>query len=153
MVPFTSRTAVLGLVALLAVPAAAGAAQAASAPQPELPVSLVRIRAALKKPDGKLTASLPKSDFKVDVNEEQRFKDLLDLIVFSANPVVPDVHFPAPFPGSRTQPLVSFSGNGVISSVAGGISSARRARAERLAQEEVERALIAFCSEHECPAK
>ena len=145
MMRFRSGIAALSLAAWL-MPHVAAAGQAAAA-QPQLPVSLARIRSALKKPEGKLTTPLPAADFKVDVNEEQRFRDLLDLLDFNPNPMVPDVQFGR---GTGTQPLVNFNASGAIQSAASGISKARRERAERLAREEVARALITFCETHEC---
>jgi hypothetical protein len=114
---------------------------------------LSRIREALKKPDGlRLRTPLARPDFKVEIYEAQRFQDLVDLLDFSASPVLPAVSFGG-FAGSRTQPLFNVSLNGIGESVAKGISNARRARAERLAREEVERSLIQFCSSHECAAR
>jgi len=89
------------------------------------------------------------NDFRVDVAEEQRFRDLVDLLDFSAGPSLPAVRFG----GSQTQPLFNVNMTGVGQAVISGIAKARRERAERIAQEEVERAFIQFCSTHECAAR
>ena len=149
---FTLAAMVVILTSLLSASPQGAAGQAASAPPPEPPVSLSRIREALKKPEPRLTSPKVKADFKIEINEEQRFQDLVDLLDFSASPVVPAVLFGG-FTGSRTQPLVSFSGNGAIQSLSNSVSKARRERAERLAREEVARALNQFCATHECAAR
>ena len=148
---FSRSTAVLSLALLLAVPmqGTAAQAQADEAAQRELPVSLSRIREALKRPDPRLSAPRAKPDFAVEINEQQRFQDLVDLLDFSAIPKLPAVFFG----GSQTQPLFSTSLSGIGVSVAKSVSKARRERAERLAREEVQRALIQFCSSHECAAR
>ncbi|MEP7308429.1 MAG: hypothetical protein ABJA98_23240 [Acidobacteriota bacterium] len=148
---FTLPTAIVSLALLLAVPMQGTAAQAPAedAAQRELPVSLSRIRDALKKPDPRLSKPRAKPDFSVDINEEQRFQDLVDLLDFSAIPSLPAVRFG----GSPTQPLFNVSLSNIGVSVAKGVSKARRERAERLAREEVQRALIQFCSSHECAAR
>jgi hypothetical protein len=145
----TLAAVVVSLTSLLAASPQSAEAQAASPPPPELPVSLSRIREALKKPEPRLTSPKVKADFKIEINEEQRFQDLVDLLDFNASPVLPAVSFG----GSQTQPLVSFSANGAIQSLATSVSKARRARAERLAREEVARALNQFCATHECAAR
>jgi len=145
---FTWAAAVLSLVSFLAVEAPSAQTQAEAAP-PQLPVSLSRIREALKKPEGKLAAPQRQADFKVEIAEEQRFQDLVDLLDFSASPVLPAVRFG----GSQTQPLINVSLTGIGQSVARSVARARRERAERLAQEEVQRALNQFCATHECAAR
>jgi hypothetical protein len=149
---FTSATGIFSLALLLAAPMQGDAAQtqAAAAAQPELPVSLSRIREALKKPDPRLGSPVTKAaDFRVEIAEQQRFQDLVDLLDFSAIPVVPAVQFG----GSQTQPLFNVSLAGIGQSVSKSVSKARRERAERLARAEVERALYQFCSTHECAAR
>jgi hypothetical protein len=146
---FRLATAVFGVVSLAAVQVAGVAAQGEGPSRPQLPVSLSRIREALKKPENPLTSPQAKADFKVEIAEQQRFQDLVDLLDFSASPVVPAVLFG----GSQTQPLVSVSLSGIGASVANSVAKARRARAERLAREEVERALSQFCASHECAAR
>ena len=146
---FTVATAVFSLASLLAVQTPSSQTQADGAPQPALPVSLSRIREALKKPENKLAAPLRQADFKVDIAEQQRFQELVDLLDFSASPVLPAVWFG----GSHTQPLFNVSLTGIGQSVVRAAAKARRERAERLAREEVERALNQFCATHECAVR
>jgi hypothetical protein len=141
--------AAVSLLLFVAVEAPSAQTQAEAAPPPQLPVSLSRIREALKKPEGKLAAPQRQADFKVEIAEEQRFQDLVDLLDFSAIPVLPAVRFG----GSQTQPLINVSLTGIGQSVVRGVAKARRERAERLAQEEVQRALNQFCATHECLAR
>ncbi len=142
-------SAVFVLVSLAAVPVASGQTKETTPAQPQLPVSLARIREGLKKSDSKLTPPARQADFRVDVAEEQRFRDLVDLLDFSAGPSLPAVRFG----GSQTQPLFNVNMTGVGQAVISGIAKARRERAERIAQEEVERAFLQFCSTHECAAR
>jgi hypothetical protein len=142
--------AVLGFASLVAAQTPTPAPPAAGA---DLPVSIARIRDALKRPAPLRLPPTPRSDFKVDVTETQRFRDLLDLIDFGGGASTPGGwlgYQRGMLLGQRSQPLVSFDG---APAVAGAISKARRARAEQLAREEVERALIQYCTTHECPAR
>src|SRR4051794_6459907 len=145
---FPVAAAVFSLAAF-AAQAPSAATPADSAPRAELPVSLSRIREGLKRPDPRLSTPPVKADFKIEINEQQRFQDLLDLLDFSAAPVMPAVRFG----GSQTQPLFTTSVSGIGASLAKSVSKARRARAERLAREEVQQALNQFCASHECAAR
>jgi hypothetical protein len=146
----TSTAAVLGLLYL------AAAGQTATVPPPDpasvrdLPVSLSRIRDALKKPvSPRLTLPPPRADFRVEVLEKQRFEDLLTLLGLGGGSPMPSVMF-----GSAVSHPSSAADLSAIGRAAGrAIVEARRARAERLAREEVQRALIDFCATHECPVR
>jgi len=140
--------AALGLASFMAAQSPTASAQNAD-PPPNLPVSLGRIREALKKRDGKLTVPLPQADFRVDIAEEQHFQELVDLLDFSTGAAPP----PVSFGGSQTQPLFTVRLDGIGPSIARGVAKARRERAERLAQEEVQRAFLQFCATHECAAR
>jgi hypothetical protein len=146
---FKLSTAVLSVACLVAGQTASAQTTAAATPQAPLPFSLSRIREGLKKPEGKLATPARQADFTVDIAEEQRFQDLVDLLDFSASPVLPAVWFG----GSQTQSLFNVSLTGIGQSVARSVSKARRERAERLAQEEVQRALNQFCATHECAVR
>src|SRR4051812_47399934 len=98
-------TAAVGLALLLLGQVPAAPTPAPPRP-PELPISLSRIRAGLKKPEPRLTRPVVKADFRVEIDEAQRFQDLLNLIDFGTTSVMPSVNFASPSP---TQPLVSFS--------------------------------------------
>jgi len=151
----TSTWAALGLASLMAAQTAAVPPQKAAAAS-DLPVSISRIREALKKPDVLRIRPMFRADFKVAINEQQRFRDLLDLIDFGSGPVAPGGWYSyqqQQMLGQKTQPLITFDVGAAGQAVGGAIAKARRERAERLAREEVERALIEFCSSHECPAR
>ena len=151
------RCAAVTLAWLLAAEPA-GAAQSAAAAATNLPVSISRIREGLKRPEPRLSAPPIQADYRVSVDEKQRFEDLLLLLDFSGTrATVPGgwnvfQHQQAVAAGS-SQPLVSVNAMGALTSTASAIVRARRERAERLAREEVERALIDYCSTHECPAR
>lgn len=107
-----------------------------------------RIRQALKTAPKLRTASDSKTDFKVEVNETQRFQDLLDLLDLSGvGSTIPDVLFP-----TTATPLFSVNATGLGVSISKAVARARRERAERLAREEVRRALDEYCAAHECPS-
>jgi hypothetical protein len=129
--------------------------QGAAAPG-ELPVSLSRIRAALERPTTLRIEPETKADFKVDVNEVQRFRDLLDLLDFGNGPAVPGGLYgyeQRRMLGQQSQPLFNIDVSGIGQSIGTAVAKARRARAERLAREEVRRALNDFCATRECPAQ
>jgi hypothetical protein len=120
----------------------------------DLPVSLPRIRTALKKPPPRIIAPKIEATFRVEINERQRFRDLLDLIDFGSGPVAPGGFYgyqQQQATGQRqSQPLFNVNMTGVIQNVGAEISKARRERAERLAREEVRRALVDFCAANDC---
>jgi hypothetical protein len=152
---FNSMWAGLGLVSVMAAQTASVPAQS-QAPSGNLPVSLSRIRGALNKPEGLRVRPAPLADFKVEINEAQRFRDLLDLLDFGSGPVAPGGWYSAQqrqLLGQQSQPLVNFDAGAIGQAVGSAISKARRARAERIARDEVQRALIEFCATHECPAR
>jgi hypothetical protein len=144
-----AAAAVLGLAWVLGASSASAQTNAADASQTQLPVSLSRIREALKRPEGKLAEPVRQADFRVDIAEEQRFHDLTDLLDFSAGPSVPAVWFP----GQGSQPLFKVNFTGIGTAIASSIAKARHERAERIAQAEVERAFNQFCATHECAAR
>jgi hypothetical protein len=144
-----TAAAILGLASVLAASSASAQTNAAETSRTQLPVNLSRIRDGLKRPEGKFFQPQRQPDFRVDIAEEQRFRDLIDLLDFSGGPSLPAVWFGGP----RTQPLFNVNLNGVGHAVVSGIAKARRERAERIAQEEVQRALNQFCATHECAAR
>jgi hypothetical protein len=152
---FTFTAAVLALASL--VPGQSGAAPPQSTTAvSDLPVSISRIREALKKPVGIRVLPEPRADFKVEVNQQQKFRDLLDLIDFSGGPVPPGGWYSyqqGQVTGRTSQPLVNFDVGAIGQAVGGAFGKARRARAEQLAREEVQRALIDYCNAHECSSR
>ena len=158
---FSNGAAGLTVAWLLAVATPASAGQDPQ-PRPQsqgaLPISLSRIREALKKPD-RLRGLLapPQADFSVQVLEKQRFADLLSLIDFGSGPVAPGgwyAHQQRQVIGQQqSQPLVNVDLMAIGTSVGKALSQARRDRAERLARDEVRRALVDFCAERECSSR
>jgi len=125
-----------------------------SVPARELPVSLPRIKSALKRPPPRIMAPKIEATFKVDISERQRFRDLLDLIDFGSGPVAPGGLYgyeqQQAMGQHQTQPLFNVDVSGVAQNIGTAISKARRERAERLAREEVRRALVDFCALNDC---
>ena len=153
----TSGAAILGVTSLLALSPIRAVAQEQPSTR-DLPVSLSRIREALKKPDRlRRLLPLPQADFSVQILERQRFADLLSLIDFGSGPVAPGgwyAHQQRQVLGQQqSQPLVNVDMTAIGNSVGKALSKARRDRAERLAREEVRRALVDFCAESECSAR
>jgi hypothetical protein len=121
-----------------------------------LPVSMNRIREALKKPPPLRVTPETRADFSVEINQEQRFKDLLDLIDFGSGAAIPGGLYgyqQQQILGQQTQPLFNVNVSGIGQGIGTAISKARRERAEQLARDEVQRALVDFCATHECPAR
>jgi hypothetical protein len=150
--------ALLALLVTAASPAqAAPAQQGATATAPgDLPVSLSRIRAGLERPSTLRIIPDTRADFKVEVNEVQRFQDLLDLLDFGSGPAVPGGLYgyeQQRVIGQQSQPLFNIGLSGLGHSIGTAVGKARRERAERLAREEVRHALDDFCATHECPVK
>ena len=154
----TSAAVIVGLASILAVSTPSAQAQDKPAAR-DLPTSLSRIRAALKKPEPPRRIMKPPSqaDFNVQVLEKQRFSDLLSLIDFGSGPVAPGGWYAYQqrqvLGQQQSQPLFSVDMLSIGSAVGSAVSKARRDRAERLAREEVQRALVDFCAERECPAR
>jgi hypothetical protein len=138
------------VLALALATSQAGPPPQGDSPSGNLPVSMSRIREALKKPAGPgLTLPPSRADFRVEVLEKQRFEDLLTLLGLGGGSPMPSVMF-----GSAVTHPSSAADLSAIGRAAGrAIAEARRERAERLAREEVQRALVSFCATHECPAR
>ena len=153
---FNSTWAAFGLASVMAAQTAGVPPQSQTA-SGNLPVSMSRIRDALKRPEGLRVRPAPKADFKVEINEAQRFRDLLDLLDFGGGPVAPGGWYAFQqrqlLGQQQSQPMVSFDAGAMGQAVGSAIAKARRARAERIARDEVQRALIEFCAAHECPAR
>ena len=104
-----------------------------------LPVSLERIRAALKEPPPVLQVPAPSGDlptFRAEVREPLPLLQTVDEIPF-------DPTFGLPSVGE-----LMMGGVGKIRSAAGNY---KRSRAERRARQEVAEALAAFCAARGCP--
>lgn len=132
-----------------------GAARA-EAPRPELASSLSRIRTALKKPapPRRLLRPPSQADFSIQILEKQRFTDLLGLIDFGSGPVAPGGLYAYQqrqvLGQQQSQPLFNVDVLAIGNSIGNAVRNAWRERAERLATQEVRRALVDFCAEREC---
>lgn len=140
------------VIALLTGGPARAAQTAGTDPQPPaLPVSLDRVRAALERsPRQTLKIAAPTPDFRVEIKEDQRFRELLPpWLDFRSGPIPPGglyafeqkARLSSPWGGV---PIVSVDLLAIGHSIANGISRARRAHAEAAAREEVQRALDDF---------
>src|SRR5437870_5160254 len=81
-----------------------------------LPVSMDRIREALRRPPGVLLSPKIQADFKIEILERQHFRDLLDLLDFSGGPVAPGGFYAyqqQQVLGQQSQPLFSMSLSGI----------------------------------------
>ena len=143
------RRAFLFFIAIL-TSAPALAQDATQGTSPNLPVSLDRIRAALERsPREPLKTQLPRPNFRVEIQERQRFENLLAMLDFKSGPVPPGglygfeqrARLSSPW---GSQPIVGVDVLSMGRLIANGISSARRSRAEAAAREEVKRALEEF---------
>ena len=143
------RRASLLLIAIL-TGAPAAAQDATPAAGASLPVSLDRIRAALERsPREPLKTQLPRPNFRVEIQERQRFENLLALLDFKSGPVPPGglygfeqrARLSSPW---GSQPIVGVDVLAIGRLIANGVSSVKRTRAEAAAREEVKRALEEF---------
>ena len=146
-------SAAFGLTLLLGVQEPAVAP--GNVPPRQLPVSFARIRRELKKPaPPRLFVPPSQADFSIQVIEKQRFQDLLSLLDFGGGPVAPGglyAHQQRQVLGQQqSQPLFNVDVMAAGGAVVNAISKARRARAERLAREEVRGALVDFCAARGC---
>ena len=142
---------------MTAVVAQAGAGgQPPQAPPPDadaqhlnLPVSIDRIRTKLAKPPGRLQKSLiEKPTFRVEITERNWFTEKVGPEFFKSGPPPPGglyVFEQMQRDGPQwTPPMGGIDLLAIGRSIAHGISSARRSRAEDAAREEVRKALEEF---------
>jgi hypothetical protein len=168
------RLVLLLLASLLAPPGVAAQtpppSQAEDTSGSGLPVSLDRIREGLARPpQPSLLSGLDKEpDFRVQIEERQRFEDLLQrLKVDPPGPVPPGGVYAHeqqqrlfnPVDRPLMQPYAAFSpreltivaleniiGQYLARKLIGAVGSAARAEAERAAREEVRQAIVTYCS-------
>ncbi len=148
--------AAVALAVAVLAPGQSAAPPADSVAARDLPVSLGRIRNALKRPPPLIITAHTEATFKVEINERQHFQDLLDLIDFGSGPVAPGGLYgyqQQQILGQKTQPLFNVSLSGVGQSINSAVVKARRERAEHLAREEVRRALVDFCAANDCQVR
>lgn len=137
----------------------------------DLPVSLDRIRAGLKKQATEsllIRTDIP-ADFRIQILEQQKIDDMLSKLDFKSGtgPVPPGGVYGYeqqrrlfnPVDRPLAQPYAAFSGGELITiaienliarflgqRLVNGISEAERASAERAAREEVDQAIAAYCA-------
>jgi hypothetical protein len=116
---------------------------AADAPAVVTQASLSRIREALSKPAG-LRVTVPEPTFRVEVRAHPYFTEIPWTWDFGggggAAPVVPRAL------GQSTPPLITID----LLAIGRALANARRAHAERAAQDDVGHELAEFCSTHAC---
>ncbi len=122
----------LGILALVFVAAAPLAAQA-----PSDNASIARVRAGIDKPASKLTLHDRVPDFSVHIEERRPMQDIFDIPPWQLPPI------------GWQPPAIGFNLLSVASWVAQGVKDAKRGRDERLAREEVQRALDEYCAAQE----
>jgi hypothetical protein len=127
-----------------------------------LPVSLDRIREALSRPPA-LRGLDRKPDFSVTIEQEQRLEELFRALELRMGPPPPGGLYAYeqqrllfnPTDAPLLQPFAAFSGpqlitlaiEGLVAKyLIGRVSGAQRARAERVARDEVVRAIADFCA-------
>jgi hypothetical protein len=170
-------------VLLAAAPAGAQEGQPSSAtdvPSAGLPVSLDRIRLNIEQTPAEplkglhdqppLTKELPPSDsaqptFKVEVQEQQKFRDLVKRLDFSSGPVppgglyayeqmqltTPKIYQPYAVFNQRELLVIALENlleKYLFGQVAQSVTDAAKARAEQAAREEVDREMAEFLAEH-----
>ena len=119
------------------------------------PSSLRRIRAALRRPPGRLRESLAKKPtFQVEIREHVPLEALIGGSTVKSGPPVPGGWYAyeqqRAISGASGVPLPQPFGMdllGIGRALSGAISSSRRARATSDAQEEVRRAIAEYCAQ------
>jgi hypothetical protein len=128
----TPLRAALGLFAAMATAAHLHAQDASIA-------DADRIRAALQKPPSKLTLQPRVADFTVHIEKRRPMQDIFDVPPWQLPPI--GWQPPAWGTGINLMNLVSY--------VARSVSDAKRGRDERLAREDVQRAIADYCAGQE----
>jgi hypothetical protein len=127
------RRAALFVVAA-AVPAAIASAQDAATAD-----ALDRVRAALAKPPSKLTLMERTPDFTVHIEKRRPMQDIFDVPPWATDPV------------GWQPPGLGFDLLSVVRYVAKNVADAKHGRDERLAREEVQRAIADYCAVAQAP--
>ena len=133
-VPFLALSWSLGTILTLQSPVQAQAAD------PQLPVSIERIRAGLNQPPSQLQVPVPSGDtptFRIEVRER---------------PFVLQPTDEKPFDPTFGLPSVGELLMSGIENIRSGAVGYKRRRAERRARKEVDGALAAFCADGGCSA-
>lgn len=120
-----------GWPALMMVVFAASAAGAQDSASGE---SLDRVRAKLHKPESVLRLQPRTADFTVHIEKRRPMQDVFDVPAWATEPV------------GWQPPGIGFDLLGVFRAAAKSVADAKRGRDERLAREEVQRAMGDFCA-------
>jgi hypothetical protein len=119
-------------VACLAFAVSAGAA--VSAQEAASSDSVDRVRAKLEQPPSKLTLQQRTPDFSVHIEKRRPMQDIFDVPPWATDPV------------GWQPPALGFDLLSAFRSVAKSVAEAKRGHDERLAREEVQRAIVDFCA-------
>jgi hypothetical protein len=106
----------------------------AAAQEPAADTSVDRVRAALEKPPSKLTLQDRTPDFSVHIEKRRPMQDIFDVPPWQLEP-----HGWQP-------PGIGFDLMSVVRYVAKGVSDAKRSHDERVAREDVQRAIADYCA-------
>jgi hypothetical protein len=123
-----ARLLLLAAVALAAVPAIVRAQEPDEG-------GLKRIRAGLDRPSSKLIVPEVRADFRVHVEARRPLQDIFDVPAWATPPV------------GWQPPSLGFDLLSVVRTVAANVAEAKRGHEERLAREEVQRAIAAYCAD------
>jgi hypothetical protein len=119
----------LACLALAASASVGLCAQEAAAPD-----TVDRIRAKLEQPPSKLTLQQKTPDFRVHIEKRRPMQDIFDVPPWATDPV------------GWQPPGLGFDLLSAFRSVAKSVADAKRGHDERLAREEVQRAIADFCA-------
>jgi hypothetical protein len=143
-------------------PAASAQSQTQDAPELNLPVDLDTIRERVARPPA-LRGLDRRPDYSVTIEIEQRLQEMFRSLELKLGPPPPGGLYAYeqqrllfnPTDAPLAQPFAQFSGGQLLTLaiealvgrwVVGKVSGAQRSRAERLAREEVSRAIADFCA-------
>jgi hypothetical protein len=128
----------LGLASALIV--AALAAPCAQEPAPDR--SLDRMRAVLEKPPLRLDVPEVEANFKIHIEAIHPMHDIFEKPPWQLPPIVWRIPNMGPATAFGSMPLLSLD----LLSIARSVGAANRARDERAAREEVQRAIAGYCA-------
>jgi hypothetical protein len=103
-------------------------------PAPAVSETVDRVRAALEKPPSKLTLKERTPDFSVHIEKRRPMQDIFDIPPWQLEP------------RGWQPPAIGFDLLSVVRYVAKGVSDAKRAHDQRVAHEEVLRAIADYCA-------
>jgi len=122
-------------VVLIAAPAAMASAQDAATTAD----ALDRVRAALAKPPSKVTLMQRTPDFTVHIEKRRPMQEIFDVPPWATDPV------------GWQPPGIGFDLLSAVRYVAKSVADAKHGHDERLAREEVQRAIADYCAVQQAP--